>query len=306
MEPLLIGVDELSELAAGRPGVVSASGINGLQGLPLLVLQPINGVLRRGPHQAEDSGAVLLLPGEHRLAILAPNADTAEGLAAALPADLPQLIGKDPLPLIIGWLAAALSAGEVESCGARLAPLAEPPLTMQTGLTGLDGLHVPPDLALAMMPCGAEFQGIRLHQHTANHEGTYQHLDISLMGLAGAGILWREARFKVFERRSTIGIEIRKMKGWPPLFDKWPIGGSDQFSPFWRLETRETINSLLELKTTVSRTVLAALLEVLPDAAHNAAGLAKLEQEQQRAWRARAKALTSAVAAAVAVAETET
>jgi hypothetical protein len=153
----------------------------------------------------------------------------------------------------------------------------------------------PPSLSAEMPPGGADVQDIRLHQHTANRDGSYQHLELGLTGLVSATGLWREIRVKLFERRGTIGLEFRRIAGWPPMFEAWPQGGSDQFGPYWRLETQETLDAMSKLNGAHDRALVAALLEVLPMMARRGARIAGLPVEAQEAWSERARALAGAV-----------
>lgn len=290
MTAFLIGTAELAALAAGRPGIVAAPGMRGLEALPLDVLQPRQGVLRR----AEGSGdaAVPLPPGLLPLAIVAPDAEAGRSLAEGLPQGVPQLLGADPLPALLARLAEALAASEgrlrLHPSPAPVAPGPSAPASPPA-----------PDLATAMAPCGADFQDARLHQYTANADGSYRHLDLGLTGLATAAGVWREVRLKLFDRRGTVGIEIRGIQGWPAMLDPWPKGGSDRFGPFWRMETQATLEALVELASPHNRALIAALLEVLPAAARNGAALAEMVDQEQDEWDARARMLTRAVAAAV-------
>ena len=142
------------------------------------------------------------------------------------------------------------------------------------------------------------FQEVRAHQHLVNTEGTYRHLEIGVSGLVSGGGLWRQVRLKLFDRRGTSGIEFREMKGWPAMFDSFPGGATDQYGPFWRLETAGTGAALRMLATPHDRALIAALLEVLADLAAQGAAAAGLAREEAEGWIARARALAAAVEAA--------
>jgi hypothetical protein len=150
----------------------------------------------------------------------------------------------------------------------------------------------------AAPPGGTAFQDIKVNQHLVNAEGTYGHLDISVAGLVSGGGLWRQLRLKLFDRRGAAGIEFREIKGWPQMFDVWPAGGSDNFGPFWRLETEATGDALALLATPHDRALIAALMEVLPELALRAAGAAGLAGAEAEAWAARARRLSQAAAEA--------
>jgi hypothetical protein len=153
----------------------------------------------------------------------------------------------------------------------------------------------PPSLAAEMPPGGADFQDIRLHQHTVNQDGSYQHMELGLTGLVAATGVWREIRLKLFDRRGTVGLEFRRIKGWPQMFDAWPQGGSDQFGPYWRLESQDTLDAMVKLTSAHDRALVAALLEVLPALARRGARIASLPPEAQEAWAERARGLAAAV-----------
>ena len=138
------------------------------------------------------------------------------------------------------------------------------------------------------------FQDLRLHQHMASPDGSYQHLEITLSGLVSTAGLWRQVRFKLFDRRGTIGLEVRELKGWPQMFDVWPPGRSDKFGPFWRLETTDTLASLAQLATPHDRALVSALMEILPNVAPRAAATAGLEPVEQDDWADRARRLAKA------------
>lgn len=146
-----------------------------------------------------------------------------------------------------------------------------------------------------LAPGGADFQDVKLHQYNRNADGSYQHVDLGLSGLATASGVWREARLKLFDRRGTIGLEFRRIKGWPPMFEAWPEGGSDQYGPYWRVETLLAGDAMAKLASARDRAMIAAVLELLPTLVRRGALLAKLSTEEQEAWAERGQKLASAV-----------
>ncbi|MDO9503640.1 DUF6212 domain-containing protein, partial [Falsiroseomonas sp.] len=119
MTDFLIGAAERAALAAGEPAVVAAAGMMGLEALPLAVLRPFGGVLRR---QAGDGPAEPLPPGLAPLAVLAPDAVAAAGLAAGLPKGVPQILGANPALALLDLALQALAKAQA----ARLALLGRP------------------------------------------------------------------------------------------------------------------------------------------------------------------------------------
>lgn len=144
----------------------------------------------------------------------------------------------------------------------------------------------------------AAYQDLGLNQHLVNGDGSYRHLDIGVSGLVSGGGLWRQLRLKLFDRRGVVGLELREMKGWPQMFDVWPGTRSDNFGPFWRLESEAAGDALAALATPHDRALIAALVEVLPDLAARAARLAGLAGREAEDWPERARRLQQAVAAA--------
>jgi hypothetical protein len=288
-----IGAAELQELADGRLAIVATPGLVALDPASLLVLEPNQGVLRRaGAPGTTPEGAALPMPrGFHPLAILAPGAEAASSLAAGLPAGIPRLIGPDPLPALVARLAEALAAASStrQQAANRLEAGGQPALPAGQ----------PADATVALTPAEADFQDLKLYQHTINADGSYRHLDLGLVGLTSAAGIWREARLKVFDRRGTIGLEIRNIRGWPGIFDVWPEGGSDRFGLFWRLETQDVAKSVARLATVQNGAAISALLGALPAAVRQAAILAELPEAEQEAWVARSHALAAAVATAM-------
>jgi hypothetical protein len=128
-------------------------------------------------------------------------------------------------------------------------------------------------------------------------DGGYRHMDLTLMGLVADAGLWRQLRTKLFDRRGVIGLEFREAKGWPQMFDVWPVGGTDGFGPFWRLESDRAAEAIAALATPHDRAMVAALLAVLPDVAARGAALAGLAAADGTAWAERARTLAAAVAA---------
>lgn len=285
MTAYLIGASELAGMAAGRPSVVAAPGMDGLDALPLIVLRLNQGVLRQAG--GGDDAAVPLPDGFMPLAVLAPDEAAADILAAGLPAGVPRLVGPDPMPALLTCLVEALAIQSL------------PHGTLKPKLPESAKPAPMPDLAAEMAPSGADFQALRLYQHTGNADGSYSHLDLGLIGLAAAAGIWREARLKLFNRRGVIGLEIRSLSGWPPMFEVWPKGGSDRFGSFWRLETPEPLKSLEELSSLHDRVLIAAILDVLPDAARRAAEMAELKVEDLEEWAGYGKTLAAIVATAV-------
>ncbi|NKC31380.1 hypothetical protein HEQ75_10965 [Roseomonas sp. BU-1] len=154
-----------------------------------------------------------------------------------------------------------------------------------------------PEAAPGGITGSADFRDLKLYQHTANADGSYRHLDMGLTGLVAAAGVWKEVRLKLFDRRGTVGLEFRRIRGWPAMFETWPEGGTDQFGPFWRLETQATAAAMAKLPGLGDRAMLAALLEVLPTLARRAARLAALPAEEQEAWAERGRAMAAAVEA---------
>jgi hypothetical protein len=155
------------------------------------------------------------------------------------------------------------------------------------------GLAPPPVLSTP-----AAYDELKLHQHLVNAEGSYRHLEVGLTSLVAGGGLWRQVRLKLFERRGTVGLEFREMKGWPAMFDVWPGRGSDQYGAFWRLETEDTEAALRALATAHDRALVAALTDLLPRIAGRGAEAAALPRPEIEAWMARATRLAAAVGAA--------
>jgi hypothetical protein len=180
-----------------------------------------------------------------------------------------------------------------EDIGWRQAP---PPPPLAAALPG--GAAAPLPAASSALPGGSAFQDVKVMQHLVNADGSYRHLDMTMTGLVSAGGLWRQLRLKLFDRRGTIGLEFREMAGWPPMFDAWPGAARDAYGPFWRLESAATAEALRALAGPHDRAMIAALLEVLPDAASRAAVAAGLGPEDAGAWTARARDLVAAVHAA--------
>jgi hypothetical protein len=147
----------------------------------------------------------------------------------------------------------------------------------------------------------AAFQDTVLQQHLANTEGTYRHLDLAVTGLVAAAGLWRQVRLKLFDRRGTVGLEFRAMKGWPQMFDVWPGARQDNFGPFWRVESDAPAEALGQLATPHDRALILAVLEVLPALARRGAMAASLAAAEQEAWTERARTLAAAVAASRSV-----
>ncbi|MBU8547049.1 MULTISPECIES: DUF6212 domain-containing protein [Roseomonadaceae] len=215
-------------------------------------------------------------------------------LAVPLPGDAP------PAPIEAAPLAIGLPGP------APNPPAAPPPL-----LGGEAGAPLPPPAPAAVMPMappvavpvvagemapgGADFQDIKLHQHTTNTDGSYQHIDLSLTGLVAPAGVWREARLKLFDRRGTVGLEFRRIKGWPAMFEAWPHGGSDQYGPFWRVETQGTAEAMSKLTSAQDRAMLAALMELLPGLARHAARVAGLPPEEHDNWAERGRIMSAAV-----------
>lgn len=192
--------------------------------------------------------------------------------------------GPEPAPrLAVGpALAAAAGAWRAAPPAPRLA-------------AALPGGAPPSPLPPAQAPA---YQDLGLNQHLVNGDGSYRHLDIGVSGLVSGGGLWRQLRLKLFDRRGVVGLEFREMKGWPQMFDVWPGTRSDNFGPFWRLETEAAGDALAGLATPHDRALIAALVEVLPDLAARAARLAGLAGREAEDWPERARRLAQAVAAA--------
>lgn len=176
-----------------------------------------------------------------------------------------------------------------EETGWRQSP---PPPPLAAALPG--GAAAPLPVAASALPGGSAFQDVKVMQHLVNAEGTYRHLDIAMTGLVSAGGLWRQLRLKLFDRRGTVGLEFREMAGWPAMFDVWPGAGRDNYGPFWRLESAGTAEALRALASPHDRAMIAALLEVLPEAARRAAGAAGVAAEEAGAWVGRAQDLAAA------------
>jgi hypothetical protein len=147
------------------------------------------------------------------------------------------------------------------------------------------------------LSAAASFQDLKLQQHLVNTEGTYRHLDLTVTGLVAAAGLWRQVRLKLFERRGTVGLEFREMKGWPQMFDMWPGARRDDYGPFWRVESEAPAEALRQLATPHDRALILAVMDVLPALARRGALAANLAAAEQDAWTDRARSLATAVSA---------
>jgi hypothetical protein len=180
-------------------------------------------------------------------------------------------------------------------------PAPQPPLAVPGGATRA-ALALPRTAAGPVpprMPSAASgFQELRLNQHLDNAGSGYRHLDVGISGLVSAAGLWRQVRLKLFERRGVAGLEFRQAKGWPPMFDVWPEGGSDAYGPFWRLETEVTGLALAALTTPHDRALVAALMDVLPEIAGQASRAARLEGAEAEPWIGLARRMVEAVGVA--------
>lgn len=116
------------------------------------------------------------------------------------------------------------------------------------------------------------FDSLQLNQRLVTPTG-YQHLDITVRGLATAYETWREIRFKFSLQAGKPGIEFRRGKGWPEVFETWPGTLSDKFGPFFRFNIADMAGQLAPIKGTrdgrlidgVLR-ILSKLIEALPKA----------------------------------------
>jgi hypothetical protein len=174
------------------------------------------------------------------------------GMAARLRLDLrnrgavPAVIEVARLALMAGAAgevlpapAARPSAGPVAARGAVALPgaVAAPQAVIAAALP----LAAPSPAGTVLAPAGlATWQDVRLQQHMVSPDGGYRHMDLTLMGLVADAGLWRQLRTKLFDRRGVIGLEFREAKGWPQMFDVWPVGGTDGFghSGGWRATAR--------------------------------------------------------------------
>ncbi|WP_439552666.1 DUF6212 domain-containing protein [Falsiroseomonas sp.] len=185
------------------------------------------------------------------------------------------------------------------------AAVAEEPAVTAIPVTAsppLPATAAPPTAPIAYAqdaPTSTAWRDLKLNQHLINKEGTYRHLDLAITGLVAPAGLWRQVRTKLFDRRGTVGLEFRSMKGWPQMFDRWPGAQVDNFGPLWRLEHAAPAEALSQLATPHDRALVAAVLEVLPALAARAAATASLPTEDQDAWTERAQRLAAAVAEAL-------
>jgi len=222
------------------------------------------------------------------------------------PGEVPSTVEIAELALMAGAAGEARQPPASDDAPRRTRIAAAPPGPAEAGwraappaprlASALPGGGAPPPLAPLSAATG--FQDLALHQHLANADGTYHHLDLGLSGLVSGGGLWRQLRLKLFERRGVVGLEFREMKGWPTMFDVWPSAKRDNYGPFWRLETEKAGDALAGLATPHDRALVAALIEVLPDMAARGARLAGLTGTAAEAWTARARKLEAAVAVA--------
>ncbi|HEV7266653.1 MAG TPA: DUF6212 domain-containing protein [Falsiroseomonas sp.] len=217
------------------------------------------------PETSSTSRAAVMLPGTSRPSTSTPGTST-PGTSSS---------GASPYVQPAGWRAA-------------------PPAPRLSAAAPGGGRTAPPHA-----PSGAAgFQEVKVNQHLVNADGTYGHLDIGVAGLVSGGGLWRQLRLKLFDRRGAAGLEFREAKGWPQMFDIWPVGGSDNYGPFWRLDTEAAAAALAALATPHDRALIAALVDVLPDLAGRAAGIAGLAGPESELWTIRARRVAQAVAAA--------
>jgi hypothetical protein len=261
-----------------------------LEILTLALMAGAAGAVRRSPAAALGTPS----PQAARLVVQLPVPGRADspGQAGNLPLSRPAPAGPAASP---GGLPGPASPSALPPPPILATEPGAPPEPPAPPATPMTAPPPPPSLAAEMPPGGADFQDIRLHQHTVNQDGSYQHMELGLTGLVAATGVWREIRLKLFDRRGTVGLEFRRIKGWPQMFDAWPQGGSDQFGPYWRLESQDTLDAMVKLTSAHDRALVAALLEVLPALARRGARIAALPPEAQEAWAERARGHAAAV-----------
>ncbi|WP_426957398.1 DUF6212 domain-containing protein [Muricoccus radiodurans] len=223
------------------------------------------------------------------------EASRAEGApATARRATLPDPAPPPPIMVSLPRVSAAPSAPAPPPrpvTAAETGAAAPVPASTATGMpTSAPGAYTAAPATRAPIP--ARHETVRLHQHLPG--ASYEHLDMTVVGLARGPQRWPSVRVKLAMKDTKPSLEFRKAAGWPASFQDWLGTGSDRFGPFLRITREELPDFLDRITDERDAAMMQGLLTVLPAAAEAAAREASMPTPDVARWVQAARAVQEA------------
>ncbi len=145
-------------------------------------------------------------------------------------------------------------------------------------------------------PAGPHAALTRLQEYFATPDGGYRHLDIWLEGVSDGPWRWPALRVKIAQRGEGPVLEFRTREGWPSLFSAWPGTEADGWGPYLLVREADLAGDLLDrLPQERDRRMLAALVQLLPDAVARAVRESPEAAAQEAHWLDLARRLAGAL-----------
>jgi hypothetical protein len=159
--------------------------------------------------------------------------------------------------------------------------------------------------AAAPPAAAAEATHVRLEEFYATPDGGYRHIDIWLEGVQAEAESWPRLRVKLALRGEGPCLEFRTRPGWPRQFEQWPGTQLDEWGPVLLLNRQDMLDgAAARLRTPRDRRMLAALLQLLPNAVARVVREMPGEAGDPAEWHAAAERLSTAPGATAAQLQT--
>jgi len=121
----------------------------------------------------------------------------------------------------------------------------------------------------------------------------YSHLELEVKALAFEGSQWPAVRLKFQCVRNQLLIELRKMSGWPQMFEAWPESKEDKWGPYLRIGETDAGILANSLSSPRDKTFLRAVAAALPAIVTRLDPNDDFTPAEREQWIARAERLSS-------------
>jgi len=121
----------------------------------------------------------------------------------------------------------------------------------------------------------------------------YSHLDLEVKALSFEGQRWPSIRLKFQCLRNKLLIELRKIAGWPEMFEVWPESKEDKWGPYLQIGEADAGTLANSLTTERDKALLRAVAAALPAIVTRLDTRDDFTASERTQWIARAERLSS-------------
>jgi len=133
------------------------------------------------------------------------------------------------------------------------------------------------------------FDDVRVNQLL--EQGSYVHIDVTVMNLSDGAQVWPEIRFKMRAHEGVVSLEFRRGPTWPDFFDPTVAFQTDSYGEALQLDKGAIEHLSAQRLGPENESKLRALLENLVSIAERSARMANMQSPSRQEWLEGLKAL---------------